>query len=303
MATSQQDLYQDWQSTKKTVLERSRHMFNNPYMSDVAFSCEGSDQKFFAHKYVLGTSSAVFHAMFYGELAEKNSVVYLSDTNDKSLKEFLRYLYTDGCNLTTDNAIFVLYLAKKYIVPALVDKCTKFLRAKITEENVFTILHQSLQFDEKKLEKKCWDLIDSQTSKVVASAAFTGVNQRTLTDFLKREPLNVKEVDLFKAVVKWSEAECSRKGIEASAKNKRTVIGNAIYEIHFTSMSLREFGQTVSQSGILTPDEMVLFYDRFSGVARTSEVWNMSQRKAIARRNEDIMFDQLFNQFFKSENK
>jgi hypothetical protein len=89
--------YADWQSTKKTVLERSRHMFNNPFMSDVKFSCEGSDKKFFAHKYVLATSSAVFYAMFYGELAEKNSVVHLSDTNEDILEEFLRFLYTDEC--------------------------------------------------------------------------------------------------------------------------------------------------------------------------------------------------------------
>ncbi len=135
MATSQQEV--DWQSTKKTVLERSRHMFNNPFMSDIKFSCEGSDKKFFAHKYVLATSSAVFYAMFYGELAEKNSVVHLSDTNEDILEEFLRFLYTDECNLSIDNAMFVLYLAKKYIVPSLAEKCTEFLEANLALENVF----------------------------------------------------------------------------------------------------------------------------------------------------------------------
>ena len=42
MATSEQD--GDWKSTKKTVLERSRDIFNNPFMSDVMFSREGSDK-------------------------------------------------------------------------------------------------------------------------------------------------------------------------------------------------------------------------------------------------------------------
>ena len=95
MESSDQDV--DWQSTKKTVLERSRHMFNNPFMSDVVLCCEGSRQEFRSHKYVLATSSSVFYAMFYGELAEKNSTVYLSDTNDESLEEFLIFLYTDDC--------------------------------------------------------------------------------------------------------------------------------------------------------------------------------------------------------------
>ncbi len=231
MATSQQDV--DWQSTKKTVLERSRHMFNNPFMSDVKFSCEGSDEKFFAHKYVLATSSAVFYAMFYGELAEKNSVVHLSDTNEESLQEFLRYLYTDECNLSTDNAMFVLYLAKKYIVPSLAEKCTEFLEANLASENVFTLLKQAVRFVEEELVKKCWDLIDLRTADVVASDAFVDVDKATLAELVKRESLSVEEVDLFKAVLKWSEAECSRKEIEANPKNKRSAMGNTIYQIRF----------------------------------------------------------------------
>ncbi len=278
MATSQQDV--DWQSTKKTVLERSRHMFNNPFISDVVFSCEGSDKKFFAHKYVLATSSAVFYAMFHRELAEKNSVVHLRDTNEESLQEFLLFLYTDKCNLSTDNAMSVLCLAKKYIVPSLAQKCIEFLEANLAVENAITVVQQAIQFDEKNLEKKCWDLIDLKTSEAIASHAFTDINQGTLAELLKRESLNVKEVDLFKAVLKWSGAECLRKGIEANPKNKRAVLGNTIYQIRFVSMTPQEFAQNASQSGILTPEEVILFYDVISGVERASEVWNMSERRA-----------------------
>ena len=279
MATLQQDSYEDWQSTKKTVLERSRHMFNNPFMSDVELKCESSDKKFLAHKYILATSSAVFYAMLYGKLADKNSVIHLRDTNEEYLEEFLRFLYTDECNLTADNAMSLLYLAKKYIVPSLADKCIEFLDLIFSAENIFTILHQTIQLDEKKLEEKCWKFVELNTSEVVASIAFTDVNQATLTDVLKRESLNVREYYLYNAVLKWSEAECSRKGIEANAKNKRTAIGNAIYQIRFASMTLQEFGQITSQSSMLTPEEMVFFYEKFSGVERVSKVWNMSERR------------------------
>ena len=283
MATSQQDV--DWQSTMKTVLERSRHMFNNPFMSDIAFSCEGSDNKVFAHKYVLATSSAVFYAMFYGELAEKNPVVHLSDTDEESLHEFLRFLYADECNLTTDNAVFVLYLAKKYIVPSLAQKCFEYYDANFAAENVFTLLQQAIQFDENKLEEKCWDFIELKVNEILASDGFSDINQTTLVMLLKHEPLNVQEVDLFKAVLKWSEAECSRKGMEANAKNKRDAMGNAIYQIRFASMTLQDLAQNVSQSGILTLEEMVLFYEKLGGAERTSEVWNMSE----LTREKDIL--------------
>ena len=83
----------------------------------------------------------------------------------------------------------------------------------------------------KKLEKKCWDMIDLKTSEAIMSDAFSDISQSTLAEFLKRESLNVKEVDLFKAVVKWSEAECLRKGNESSTENKRAAMGNAIHQI------------------------------------------------------------------------
>ena len=278
MASSQANV--DWQSTKKTVLERIRHMFNNPFMSDVGLCWEGSSKEFHAHKYPLATSSSVFHAMFYGELAEKNSVVYLSDTNDDSLEEFLRFLYTDECNLTADNAVFVLYLAKKYIVPSLAEKCVEFLETNLAADNVFVVLQQALHFDEEKLEKKCWDMIDMKTSEAVVSDGFTDIRQSTLVEFLKRESLKVKEVDLFKAVVKWSEAECLRQEKETNGTNKRAAVANAIYQLRFASMTLEEFGQNVSQSGLLTAEEIILFYEKFSGLQRTSEIWNMTKREA-----------------------
>ncbi|CAB4023699.1 BTB POZ domain-containing 6-like [Paramuricea clavata] len=294
MATSQQEV--DWQTTKKTVLERSRHMFNNPFMSDIAFSCEDSDKKFFAHKYVLATSSVVFYAMFYGELAEKNPVVHLSDTDEESLEQFLRFLYTDECNLTTDNAAFVFYLAKKYFVPSLVHKCLEYFDANFSTENVFTLLQQAIQFDENKLEEKCWDFIDLKTNEAVASDGFSDINQATLVELLKREPLNIEEVDLFKALLKWSEADCSRKGIEANTENKRAVMGNAIYQIRFASMTLQDFTQNVYTSGILTTKEMLLFFNKFGGLERTSEIWNMSETRA----KKEILRCGIFDRYYGS---
>ena len=119
MALAQFDV--DWQSTKKAVLERSRHMFNNTKFSDICFTCAGSSRAFYAHKYVLATSSVVFKAMFYGKTARESLFVHLNDTDAKSFEEFLRFIYTDECNLTTDNIVLVMYLSKKYVVPSLIE--------------------------------------------------------------------------------------------------------------------------------------------------------------------------------------
>ncbi|CAB4018100.1 BTB POZ domain-containing 6-like [Paramuricea clavata] len=269
----------DWQSTKNTILERNRQMFNNSDMSDISFTCEGSDKTFYAHKYVLATSSAVFHAMFYGGLAVKDSILHLSDTNDESLEQFLRFLYTEKCTLTADNVVTTRYLAKKYIIPSLNEKCVNFLLENLNPENVLDILEQMIRFDEKELEKQCWEIIESSTGKVVASDSFNNISQTTLAKLLKRDILKIPEVELFQAVLKWIDFQCSRKNLKPTGENRRPIIGEAIYDFRFIGMSQAEFVQHVSKSGLLTSDELVPIYEKFLGFDSPALKWNLPNRK------------------------
>ncbi|CAB3984989.1 BTB POZ domain-containing 6-like, partial [Paramuricea clavata] len=273
----------DWQSTKNTILERNRHMFNNSDMSDISFTCEGShkgsDKTFYAHKYVLSTSSAVFHAMFYGALAEKDSIVHLSDTNAESLEQFLRFLYTEECTLTADNVIAIMYLAQKYIIPSLYEKCVNFLLENLNPENVLDVLEQATRFDEKELEKRCWKIIVSKTGKVVASDSFNNISQTTLTKLLKRtDKINIPEVKLFQAVLIWIDFQCSCKNLEPTGENRRSVIGEAIYDFRFFSMSHKEFAQHVSKSGLLTAEEMIPIHEKFLGIDSPALKWRQPNR-------------------------
>ena len=277
MSSVQSDV--DWQSKKNTVLERNRHMFNNPEFSDISFTCEGSDKIFYAHKYVLATSSVVFKAMFYGDLAEKDSAVHLKDTDQKSLTEFLRFLYTDRCKLTTENAISVMYLSKKYIVPSLSAKCVESLRSFMKAENVMSILEQATNFDEKELVKNCWKFIESNTRNAIASKDFDKISQTTLASLLKLDCVNATEVELFRAVLKWSASQCSTKGMDPTRENKRSVIGDAIYDLRFLAMSQNEFAQNVAASGLLTAEEMIPIYNKFSGVQSPDLKWTISKKR------------------------
>ncbi|CAB4044272.1 BTB POZ domain-containing 6-like [Paramuricea clavata] len=253
-------------------------MFNNSDMSDISFTCEGSDKTFYAHKYVLGTSSAVFHAMFYGGLAVKDSIVHLSDTNEESLEQFLRSLYTEECTLTADNVVAIMYLAKKYIIPPLDEKCVNFLLENLNPENVLDVLEPATRFDEKKLEKQCWKIIESKTGRVVASHSFNNISQTTLAKLLKRDILKILEVELFQAVLKWIDFQCSRKGLEPTTENRRSIIGEAIYDFRFFGMSQAEFVEHVSKSGLLTAEEMIPIHEKFVGFASSALKWKLPNR-------------------------
>ena len=117
---------ENWQTKRSTIRERTKFMINNALFSDVKFVVRKSDgeSEIPAHKFVLSIGSPVFEAMFYGELAETRDSIELPDCEYESLLELFRYMYSDEVNLSGSNVMRVLYLAKKYMVPSLAEKCT-----------------------------------------------------------------------------------------------------------------------------------------------------------------------------------
>ena len=256
----------NWQTKRPTISERTKFIFNNELLSDVKFVAPGSNiesesrksQKSIpAHKFVLAISSPVFYAMFYGEMAETASTIELPDCDYESLLELFRYLYSDKVNLTGRNVMQVLYLANKYLVPSLAGKCTEYLREHLEASNVFSILPQAQKFDDKDLEERCWNMIAWHSGEAVTSDDFVTLERSIVESVVKRERLNVKEVDLFKAVDRWATKEVERQGLTPDGEVKRRVLGEEIVNaIRFPLMSCNEFASVVLDCDILTKREL-----------------------------------------------
>lgn len=90
----------NWQSKFSSVKERSSVLFNNDCMSDLTFlvgdcdNSKGQDSsdmlKIPVHKHVLASSSPVFYAMLYGNLAEKKSIINLPEDDPQGILNLLR---------------------------------------------------------------------------------------------------------------------------------------------------------------------------------------------------------------------
>ena len=226
----------DWQTNKGTVRERTAFLFNNSLMSDITFVLtdpDGTQVRVPAHKLVLAISSPVFEAMFYGELTEKGEIE-LPDTQLHYLLEFLRFLYCDEVELTTDNAFGVLYLAQKYIVPSLADKC--------------------------------WAFIDKNTCACLESDnAVSTFNSEMLTSLAKRDTLQInKELELFEAMKHWAQKRCKAEGLEPSGKAIRRALGDVMNLFRWPAISQLDFAQHVVPTGILTGEESLDVYEYYS---------------------------------------
>jgi len=89
-----------WQENK-TMLERSRYMFENELATDVCFefcSPEGVTTRVRAHKLFLVAGSPVFEAMFNGDVVQgdaERDTFHIRDVDAATFKELLRLLYFD----------------------------------------------------------------------------------------------------------------------------------------------------------------------------------------------------------------
>ena len=269
-----------WQTKRSTIRERTKFMLNNDLFSDVKFVVRKSDSEgeseskkmIPAHKFVLSIGSPVFEAMFYGELAETRDSIELPDCDYESLLELFRYLYSDEVNLSGSNVMGVLYLAKKYIVPSLVDKCSQYLQDHLQPENVFNILTMAEKYEEKGLIDQCWEIIDNQSEEAVKSDGFTTIELSLLEAVVSRDTLAINEIDLFKAVDLWATKKCEKQGLEANGEVKRRVLDETVVKaIRFPVMELRDFSDVVLNSKILTLDEVTRLVQFFTS-SRATEV-------------------------------
>ncbi|XP_075031540.1 BTB/POZ domain-containing protein 2 isoform X4 [Calonectris borealis] len=216
----------NWQATKPTVQERFAFLFNNEVLSDVHFLVGKGrgSQRIPAH----------------------------------------RFLYSDEVQIGPETVMTTLYTAKKYAVPALEAHCVEFLKKNLRADNAFMLLTQARLFDEPQLASLCLENIDKNTSDAINAEGFTDIDLDTLVAVLERDTLGIREVRLFNAVVRWSEAECQRQQLQVIPENKRKVLGKALSLIRFPLMTIEEFAAGPAQSGILTDREVVSLFLHFT---------------------------------------
>ncbi|KAL9955316.1 hypothetical protein ACROYT_G036623 [Oculina patagonica] len=255
--------------------QRSKLLFNTDTLSDVKFVVRASQHgendskrskiEIPAHKFVLSICSPVFFRMFCGEMAESGEQIDLPDCDYEGLLELLRYIYTDEVCLNGNNVMQVLYLAEKYIVPCLVEECVKYLKANLDPSNVLCVLQHAQKYKKKDLLCQSWYLIDKRMEEVLKSSDFLTIEKSLLEQLVIRNSLNIKEVELFKAVDRWAGKECERQNLAADGSVKRQILGEQIVKnIRFPAMKQSDFMEVVYSSKILTEQETSDIMKHFS---------------------------------------
>ena len=277
---------ENWRVTRPTIRQKTVFLLNSGLFSDVNFVVRkvdgGNDKKevIAAHKFLLSIGSPVFEAMFFGELAETRDSIELPDCEYESVFELFRYMYSDEVNLSGNNVMEVLYLAKKYMVPSLAVKCTEYLQDNLDPSNVFSILPSAQRYEEKILVDQCWKVIDEQTEAAVKSDGFATIERTLLEVVVKRDTVNIPEVELFKGVVEWANKQSEKRGIAADGQEIRRILGEKIVKaIRFPVMEQEEFASVVLDSELLTFAEVSNVIKCMNSVQCSPVVFPVTRRR------------------------
>ena len=170
-------------------------------------------------------------------------------------------------------------------MPSLAEKCAEFLRTNLDASNVFTILPHAQRFEDRELEDRCWKVIEMHTEEAVTSDDFVVIERSLVESVVKREKLNVKEVELFNAVNRWAEKKIENQGIASDGNAKRGIIGEEILkEIRFPLMSQEEFASFVIDSNILNMQEVGDMIKHYSQVLTSPLLYLQSPRIGVLKR-------------------
>ncbi|KAL3122229.1 hypothetical protein niasHT_009119 [Heterodera trifolii] len=218
---------------------------------------------FRAHKYILMTSSEVFEAMFPNEAQNAKTEVEVPDVEAAAFKVMLSFIYADDLNeLSRDNAMAVLYVAKKFAIDRLVSQCLQIPIPKLP--NVFLAFAQARLLELEDFAHKCLHFISQNAARLLNVKEFLQIDQNLLCEIFERDQLMINnEFQLWQATLRWADEKCRQKGIECSAENRRSALGPALFKIRFPLISAEAFTISIVPSGVLTTEEMFGIYQFF----------------------------------------
>lgn len=260
-----------WQVNQRTLQQKWAYVWKNELYTDVIFKVGETQEVISCHRIILIINSPVFETMLSNrwskgstctsatEEKQPHTEILLPEESPELFKIFLEFMYTGAVNLEpkeADPIISVLLLGKKYLCPALVDKCTDLLKESLSLDNVMQIYQAADMLDNEELQKTVERYMLDNAGPLIESGEFKNLTKKDLMKLLSSDELNVAEIELFNAVYEWAEMECERQNMDKS-KQVAEVLNDILPLIRFPSMSTEEFSCFVVTKNVLPLEDTV----------------------------------------------
>lgn len=249
-----------WQDSLHTAGQALNFLLASGTLSDVTLTVGREGKQFRVHRLILAMRSPVFEDMLLLNTTSKSSVVTLKEDSPSAFYWLLNHIYADKSDINNiDLALQVLSLADKYMVASAYDISIKFLQNAVKRNNVLKIYKYVVHLfpDNESLRNLCSRVFRDNGNAVLVSPALLELTPETIGQLLE-EPLRItSEIVIFKALVKWGQAQLKLQGKPSTTSGLRQEISQFLPLVRFFTMTSEEFVQSVVTSDVLTPDESV----------------------------------------------
>uniref|UniRef100_A0A1A9Z5U1 BTB domain-containing protein n=1 Tax=Glossina pallidipes TaxID=7398 RepID=A0A1A9Z5U1_GLOPL len=222
----------DWQDEFHEIKERGAHLLQTEKWSDCRFlvGTPPNQHIIAGHKLILAMASPVFECMFFGQMADKSDPIIIPDVQPDAFQSMMEYIYSDRINITSfDKACELCYVAKKYMLPHVVEQCTQFLWSDLSPRNACRAYEFAKLFEEPRLVQRSMELISSLTREVLNDSSFLDIEMTTLMDILDQDKLNLdSELDLFNALVRFANERSSSRKESLSSHSSANGTGGSV---------------------------------------------------------------------------
>jgi hypothetical protein len=159
-----------------------------------------------------------------------------------------------------------MYGANKYELQRLVEKCTDYLKAEMSVENVCVILMHAHQFSLSELTDKCFKFIFANVDAVLNHGDIKSLPKEVLRELLQSDYLCADELDIYEACKDWAVANLQgNKDTDICHSAIREKLGDLLFLIRFPLIDPDKFAHQVSNENILSPDEKLSVFRSFFG--------------------------------------
>jgi len=159
-------------------------MFNNKLLSDVCFTVEGNT--LYAHKAILAARSEYFANLYSSGMRDSNtSQSQVTGYSFIAFHEFLKFIYTDSCEVPNSNVAAELMNAAEYYRLERLKALMEHLLARALDvESSCVILEIAHRFGATQLKKLAFEFILSNYDSVSKTSGFSEMHKDCITEIL-----------------------------------------------------------------------------------------------------------------------
>ncbi|KAH7960455.1 hypothetical protein HPB49_019962 [Dermacentor silvarum] len=215
------------------------------------------ERRFRVHKLFLAMRNEVFHAMFFGNLAEKCEVI-ITDVHPDGFDLLLRYLYSGKPKMKSiDNALHARFAAKKYLVQGLADACRVYIERNLTADRLCSYIDYYMRSREPEMDAIVETLLtSSKAPTILTSNEFNAALEDTVRYIVERIT-KVSEDSLIKAVFGWAQEQCVKTLQSDSPLEVKALMRTFFPQLRFLTMTAEEFVMGPASWGLLEDNETV----------------------------------------------